>query len=56
MLSKEKIEKNTGLKEIAKLMLNSHWGRYAMKTNKVQANFVTNYADFVQIFLINSTK
>jgi hypothetical protein len=50
-LDYENIKVNPGLKALAKLMLNSQWGRYAMQTNKTQSKFVTNFSEFSNVFL-----
>jgi len=53
-LDKEKIELNEGMRAIAKLMLNSFWGRFGMQTNKSQYKFIRNSADWFS--LINDTR
>ena len=49
-LEKAKIKVNSGLKAISKLLLNSHWGRYAMQTNKTQAKFLTSAWEISNMF------
>ena len=43
------VEKNPGLRMIAKLMLNSLWGRLAMKGNMWQSKVVSSYQDMMTI-------
>ena len=50
IFSKNDISKNEGIRMVAKLMLNSQWGRYAMNTNKIQVKFVVNPIDFHRFF------
>jgi hypothetical protein len=50
-LEKDKINVNSGLKALSKLLLNSQWGRYAMNTNRTQTKFITNPADLYKYFL-----
>lgn len=51
ILSKEIIMENSGKKALAKLMLNSQWGRYAMQSNKTQSKFITTCEDLYKVFL-----
>ena len=57
-LDKEKIAENTGLKTLSKLLLNSHWGRYAMNTDKTKCKFVKNPHELYNILynVANETK
>ena len=50
MLDKNKIQPNSGLKALAKLLLNSQWGRYAMQTLKTVCKFVRTYQDLIEYF------
>ena len=43
------VEKNPGLRMIAKLMLNSLWGRLAMRGNMWQSKIVSSYQDMMTI-------
>jgi hypothetical protein len=47
----DKVIENNGLKAIAKLMLNSQWGRYAMQTNKTQSKFISEPLEVMRMFL-----
>ena len=47
----EKLEYNAGLRAIAKLCLNSLWGRFGQRTNMSQTRYVTELADFYEILL-----
>lgn len=40
LLNKVNIEKNEGMRSLAKIMLNSHWGRFALKSNKIRKRFI----------------
>uniref|UniRef100_A0A158P570 DNA-directed DNA polymerase n=2 Tax=Tetranychus urticae TaxID=32264 RepID=A0A158P570_TETUR len=48
-LDSNAIEKNPGRRSIAKLMLNSFWGKLAQTTNLPQTEFIRNYADLWSI-------
>ena len=48
-LEKDKIKKNPGLRQIAKLMLNSFWGKLAQRPNQVQTKVVTESAELFKI-------
>ena len=47
----EKLEHNAGLRTIAKLCLNSLWGKFGQRTNMSQTKYVTELADFYEILL-----
>jgi hypothetical protein len=49
-LDKSKIQSNSGLKTLSKLLLNSQWGRYAMQTNKTQSKFLSNARELYNFF------
>lgn len=49
-LNKDNIEVNPGLKALSKLLLNSQWGRYAMKTHRTQSKFITNLKELYSWF------
>ena len=53
-LDKENIKLNEGMRAIAKLMLNSFWGRFGMQTNKSQYKFIRSTAEWFA--LINDTR
>ena len=46
-LDKEKIQPNSRLKALSKLLLNSQWGRYAMQTLKTTCKFLKNYQELL---------
>ena len=46
LLRKDKIVKNSGLRAFAKLCLNSLWGRFAMRTDRVMTEFITDPLQF----------
>ena len=47
-LDPDKIEKNEGLRALAKLMLNSMWGKFGQQNNKKQVRHFTSSQDLVQ--------
>ena len=47
----EKFEFNAGLKSIAKLCLNSLWGKFAQRSNMSQTKYVTEVFEFYEILL-----
>ena len=47
----EKIEPNPGMRAIAKLCLNSLWGKFGQRNNMRQTKFVTEVAEFYKILL-----
>jgi len=51
LLEKEKIIKNPGLRSLAKLCLNSLWGRLGMKENKGKTEYVTEPERFNELML-----
>lgn len=48
-LDPAKIEKNDGLRSLAKLMANSHWGKSAQQSNKVQVTYVSDPVEYVKM-------
>ena len=48
-LDKSKIKLNEGLRSICKLLLNSHWGRFAMATNKSQYKLITDPVEWLNL-------
>ena len=48
-LEPEKVVKNAGKKQVAKLMLNSFWGKFEEKPNKMQTFTVTSPAELYNI-------
>ena len=39
-LDRARIEKNKGLRQVAKLCLNSFWGKFAQRPNLVQSSYI----------------
>ena len=48
-LDPAKIEKNPGLRSLAKLMLNSFWGKFGQRPNQTQVTTSANPSQFFQI-------
>ena len=48
------IKYNAGMRQIAKLCLNSSWGKYGQRINQTQTEYVTEPKDFYKI-LLNET-
>ena len=48
-LDKENIKKNEGMRSVAKLLLNSFWGRFAMNPNKTQTKFISNEHEWFEM-------
>ena len=51
LMEKEKIEVNPGLRAIAKLCLNSLWGKFGQRTNMGKTEIVGDKAEFYKILL-----
>lgn len=49
-LEPEKITQNPGRRTVAKLALNSFWGRWGMNLNKLQLNYVSSLEKFNSMF------
>lgn len=49
LLDKNKISYNEGLRKVSKLMLNSHWGRYGMNTNRSKIKIISSLSDWYNI-------
>ena len=47
----EKFEFNAGLRSIAKLCLNSLWGKFGQRSNMSQTKYVTDISEFYEILL-----
>lgn len=43
------MEKNPGLRSLAKLMLNSFWGKFGQRLNQTQVTTCTKSSEFCQI-------
>ena len=50
LLHRDKIVENPGLRAFAKLCLNSHWGRFAMRTDRIMTEFITDPLQFYKRF------
>ena len=50
-LEYDKIEKNEGLRFIAKIMLNSFWGKLAQKPNQQKTAIVNNYNQYFDLII-----
>ena len=50
-LVKENIEKNSGLRSLSKLALNSFYGKFGQRTNMKQTKFLNNMTDFYNLWL-----
>ena len=48
-LDYDKVEKNPGLRSLAKLMLNSFWGKFGQRPNQTQVTTCTKPSEFFQI-------
>ena len=48
-LDPARIEKNEGLRSLAKLMLNSHWGKFAQNQDKSKVSYVSDPSEYVAI-------
>ena len=45
----EKFEFNPGLRSIAKICLNSLWGKFGQRSNMSQTKYVTEFSEFYEI-------
>lgn len=48
-LDPSRIERNEGLRSLAKLMANSHWGKSAQQSNKIQVSYITDPREYVRM-------
>ena len=48
-LEYENIKKNPGLRSLAKLMLNSFWGKFGQRSNMVQSDYITDPCQYFDI-------
>ena len=55
-LNYEKIKKNPGLRSLAKLMLNSFWGKFGQRDNMPQAELVKDPERYFQLLTCQSTQ
>ena len=55
-LERDKIKKNPGLRQVAKLCLNSLWGRLGMKENKGKTEYVNTPQRFYELLLSGQHK
>jgi hypothetical protein len=51
LLDESKIEKNEGMRAISKLMLNSHWGKYAQNPERTLIEFTGSHDGLMNILL-----
>ena len=49
LLDKNKINRNEGMRTICKLLLNSHWGRFGMNTNKSQYKLIRDPTEWFDL-------
>lgn len=49
-LDTSKIKHNTGMRSIAKFMMNSHWGKFGQSNDKTQCLYITNEHMFYDLF------
>jgi len=49
MLDKDRIEKNPGMRSIAKLCLNSLWGKFCERPNRAKTEYVTDPVHFLKL-------
>ena len=49
LLDCNKIEKNPGLRSLAKLMLNSFWGKFGQRTNLTQTSYISDPSEFFEM-------
>ena len=54
-LAPENIAKNPGRRSLAKLMLNSFWGKYGQQSNKTQVDVFSSPAEFYKLLLDDTT-
>ena len=48
-LEKNNIKYNSGMRSVMKLILNSFWGKFGMKTDKMQVKFINNLKDWYEL-------
>ena len=48
-LDPSRVRKNEGLRSLAKLMANSHWGKSAQQSNKVQLQYISDPVEYVSL-------
>ncbi|MCG8432162.1 MAG: hypothetical protein MJA29_13455, partial [Candidatus Omnitrophica bacterium] len=51
MLDEKNIEKNPGKRALAKLMLNSFWGKFGQNCNKTQVTYITDPKEYFDLLL-----
>jgi hypothetical protein len=56
VLDYAKIEKNPGLRSLAKLMLNSFWGKFGQRTNLTQTTHTSDPAEFFDMMTSDQQK
>lgn len=50
-LDMDKIKKNPGIRKVSKLMLNSHWGRFGMNSNKSKIKIIKDVNEWYDLVL-----
>ncbi|XP_052813916.1 uncharacterized protein LOC128240969 [Mya arenaria] len=56
LLDYNKIEKNSGLRSLAKLMLNSFWGKFGQRTNLTQTSYIADPTEFFDMMTSDQQK
>jgi hypothetical protein len=56
LLDYNKIEKNPGLRSLAKLMLNSFWGKFGQRTNLTQTTYISDPLEFFDMMTCDRQK
>ena len=51
LLEYDKVVKNEGLRFIAKIMLNSFWGKLAQRPNQTRTAIVTTYDEYFDLYI-----
>lgn len=54
LLDFDNIRKNHGLRQLAKLMLNSFWGKFGQRANLTQTTYVTDPAIYLDMLTSDS--
>ena len=50
-LDEKDIEKNGGLRTLAKLMLNSFWGKFGQRENMTQSKYITDVKEYMNLLI-----
>ncbi|XP_033756183.1 probable DNA polymerase [Pecten maximus] len=54
LLDREKIEENPGLRRLAKLMLNSFWGKFGQRTSMIQSSYISDQCEYFDMMSSDS--